>query len=138
MDKKELMRTIKFTLFSVSAGVIQAGSFALFDSVIKMGWQSSYLISLALSVIWNFTLNRKYTFKSANNVPVAMLKVAVFYAIFTPASTWLGNYLTGTLGWHDYIVTGINMILNLILEYLYDKYYVFKGSIDTAVKEETK
>ncbi len=129
---KELLRTIKFTLFSMSAGLIQAGSFAIFDSVLKIGWQASYLISLALSVIWNFTLNRKFTFKSATNVPIAMLKVAVFYAVFTPLTTALGNYLTGTLGWHDYIATGINMVLNLVLEYLYDKYYVFKGSIDSA------
>ena len=133
MKNKELLRTIKFALFSASAGLIQAGSFAIFDSVLKLGWQASYLISLALSVIWNFTLNRKFTFKSANNVPIAMLKVAAFYAVFTPLTTMLGNYLTG-LGWHDYIVTGINMVLNLVLEYLYDTYVVFKGSIDSAEK----
>lgn len=133
MKNKELLRTIKFALFSASAGLIQAGSFAIFDSILKLGWQASYLISLALSVIWNFTLNRKFTFKSANNVPIAMLKVAAFYAVFTPLTTILGNYLTG-LGWHDYIVTGINMVLNLVLEYLYDTYVVFKGSIDSAEK----
>lgn len=133
MKNKELLRTIKFALFSASAGLIQAGSFAIFDSVLKLGWQASYLISLALSVIWNFTLNRKFTFKSANNVPIAMLKVAAFYVVFTPLTTILGNYLTG-LGWHDYIVTGINMVLNLVLEYLYDTYVVFKGSIDSAEK----
>lgn len=133
MKNKELLRTIKFALFSASAGLIQTGSFAIFDSVLKLGWQASYLISLALSVIWNFTLNRKFTFKSANNVPIAMLKVAAFYVVFTPLTTILGNYLTG-LGWHDYIVTGINMVLNLVLEYLYDTYVVFKGSIDSAEK----
>lgn len=134
MEKKELLRTLKFTLISCSAGLIQAASFALFNSALNCSWTVSYLVSLALSVIWNFTLNRKYTFKSANNVPKAMLLVIAFYAVFTPLSTMLGNYLTGTLHWNDYLVTGINMVLNLILEYLYDKYVVFRNSIDSAVK----
>lgn len=132
MDKKELLRTLKFTLISCSAGIVQAGSFAIFNSLLKWEWTPSYILSLILSVIWNFTLNRKYTFQSANNVPIAMLKVAAFYLVFTPATTLLGNYLTGTLGWNDYLVTGINMVLNLVLEYFYDKYFVFKGSIDSA------
>jgi len=134
MDKKELFRTIKFTLISASAGIIQALSFTLCNELIGLEWSPSYVISLVLSVLWNFTLNRKYTFKSANNVPIAMVKVAIFYLIFTPASTWLGNYLTGTLGWNDYLVTGLNMVLNLILEYFYQKYIVFANSIDSAEK----
>lgn len=125
-EKNEsIIQAIKFTIISFSAGLIQAGSFALFDSVLKLGWQTSYLVSLILSVLWNFTINRKVTFKSSNNVPIAMLKVAAFYLVFTPATTWLGNYLTGTLGWHDYLATGINMLLNLTLEFFYDKYFVF-------------
>ena len=131
MKNKELLRTLKFALFSASAGLIQAGSFAIFDSVLKMGWQASYLISLALSVVWNFTLNRKFTFKSANNVPIAMLKVFGYYLVFTPLSTLLEKYLTG-LGWNEYLVTAINMLLNFVTEYLFDKYVVFKDSIDTA------
>lgn len=126
---EDLIQAIKFGLISASAGIIQAASFALFDSVIKLPWDASYLISLILSVLWNFTINRKVTFKSSSNVPIAMLKVAAFYAVFTPATTALGNYLTGTLGWNDYIATGINMILNLTLEFLYDKYYVFRDTL---------
>ena len=80
---------------------------------------------------WNFTLNREYTFKSANNIPIAMIKVAIFYAIFTPVSTVVGNYLAENLGWNDILVTLLNMACNFILEYLYDKYVVFRGSIDT-------
>ena len=95
----------------------------------------SYIISLALSVIWNFTINRKITFKSSANVPIAMLKVAAFYAVFTPATTMLGNYLTGTLLWNDYLVTGINMILNMILEFFYDKYFVFNDKNTKATDE---
>lgn len=123
-----MLQALKFTLFSISAGLIQASTFALFDSVMHLGWTASYLISLILSILWNFTFNRKFTFKSTTNVPIAMVKVACFYAVFTPLTTMLGNYLTGSLGWNDYIATGINMILNLVLEFLYDKYYVFKDT----------
>ena len=130
-NKKEIGRMIKFTLFSISAGLIEIGLFELLYSVIKWSWWPSYLIALIASVIWNFTLNREYTFKSSNNVPIAMMKVFLFYLVFTPLSTLLGNYLEGTLNWNGTIVTLINMILNFILEYLYDRFYVFKDSIDT-------
>lgn len=130
-NKKELGRMIKFTLFSISAGLIQIGLFELLYNVIKWKWWPSYLIALIASVIWNFTLNREYTFKSSNNVPVAMTKVFIFYLIFTPLSTLLGNYLEGSLNWNGTIVTLINMVLNFVLEYLYDRFYVFKDSIDT-------
>jgi len=134
-SNESLIQAIKFGLISASAGIIQASTFALFDSVFKLGFQASYLISLALSVLWNFTINRKITFKSSANVPIAMLKVAAFYAVFTPATTWLGNYLTGTLLWNDYIATGINMILNLVLEFFYDKYFVFNDTNKKAIEE---
>ena len=89
-----------------------------------------------LSVVWNFTLNRKFTFQSAANVPKAMFKVFLFYLVFTPASTYLEHLLTTTLGWNEYLVTGINMVLNFTLEFFYQRYFVFKDSIDTAVKEK--
>ena len=131
MDKKELMRTIKFTLFSISAGIIEIVLFTLLDKFTGWNYWPKYLIALIASVIWNFTLNREYTFKSANNVPIAMIKVAIFYAIFTPVSTILGNYLAENLEWNDILVTLLNMLCNFVLEYLYDKYVVFRGSIDT-------
>ena len=130
-----MLQAIKFALISASAGIIQAGSFAIFNSALKMAWMPSYIISLALSVIWNFTINRKITFKSSANVPIAMLKVAAFYAVFTPATTMLGNYLTGTLLWNDYLVTGINMILNMVLEFFYDKYFVFNDKNTKATED---
>ena len=140
--KKELMRTIKFTLFSASAGLIEMGSFALLNEFTNWSYWPCYLIALVLSVLWNFTLNRRYTFQSANNVPVAMLKVFAFYCVFTPLSTLLGNYLAETLGWNEYIVTIINMAANFVLEYLYDRFFVFKNSLDTndvaKKKEESK
>ena len=127
---KELLRTIKFTLFSISAGIIQVISFELLGLTAMPYWPK-YLIALVASVIWNFTLNRNYTFKSAANVPIAMFKVFIFYLIFTPASTILGKYLTDNLHWIEEVVLGISMISNFILEYLYDRFFVFKNSIDT-------
>lgn len=127
---KELWRTIKFGLFSISAGVIQILSFTLLNELAHLEYWLSYLIALVLSVIWNFTLNRRFTFKSANNVPIAMLKVAGYYAVFTPLSTLLEKYLTG-IGWNEYLVTLINMVINFVTEYLFDTFVVFRGSIDT-------
>ena len=121
---------LKFTLFSISAGIIQIGSFAILEIFIKDYW-IPYLISLVLSILWNFTFNRRYTFQSANNVPIAMLLVALFYAVFTPASTWLESFLTDTHGWNAYLVTLINMVLNLSLEFPYQRFVVFRNSIDT-------
>jgi putative flippase GtrA len=128
-----MMQMIKFTLFSISAGVIQLLSFTLFFEIVKLVYWPSYLIALTLSVLWNFTLNRKFTFKSANNIPIAMTKVAFFYAIFTPLSTWWGDALT-KINWNEYLVLGLTMVTNLVLEFLYTKYFVYKNSINTAIK----
>ena len=109
MDKKtELLRSLKFLLFSVSAGIIEIVAFALLNETLGWPYWPCYLIALVLSVLWNFTLNRRYTFRSANNAPVAMAKVFLFYLIFTPASTLFGNWLAEGLGWNKYLVTGIN------------------------------
>ena len=129
--KKELIRTIKFTIFSISAGLIEIGLFTLLDNITNWPYWPSYLIALIASVIWNFTLNRENTFKSTANIPKAMTLVFLFYLVFTPLSTLLGNFLSENLGWNNTIVTLLNMLLNFILEYLYDKFVVFKGTIDT-------
>ena len=124
--KKELVRVVRFTLFSASAGLIEFGSFAALSALTAWSYWPRYLIALVLSVVWNFTLNRKFTFKSANNVPKAMALVLLYYAVFTPTST--------LLGWNDYLVTVLNMLLNFATEYLYDRLVVFRGSIDTGAK----
>ncbi len=131
--KQELMRTLKFLVFSISAGVIQILSFTLMNEFLGgwWGYWPSYLISLVFSVLWNFTFNRRFTFKSASNVPIAMLKVFAFYAVFTPLSTLLGDYLVKTVGWNEYLVTVMNMVINLILEFLYQRFFVFKTTMDT-------
>ena len=130
MDKKELLRTVKFLLFSVSAGVIQIVSFAVFEELFKWSYWPSYLISLILSILWNFTLNRRYTFKSAANVPVAMAKVFGFYLIFTPLSTW-GGHVATMGGVHDYIVLAVTMISNFVLEFLFCKFVVYRNQENT-------
>ena len=130
---KELLRAVKFALISASAGIIQIGTFTLLNELLHLPYWVSYLIALVLSVVWNFTLNRKYTFKSAANVPITMLKVAAYYAVFTPLSTWLEHLLTTGAGWNEYLVTAINMLLNFVTEFLYQRFYVFGKSLDTNV-----
>lgn len=129
--KRESIRVLKFILFSASAGIIQIGSFALLNELFGMRYWPCYLISLLLSILWNFTFNRRFTFKSNANIPRAMLLVLAFYAIFTPATTLLGDWLAEDMLWNEYIVTGINMGLNLTLEYLYQRYIVYRNKVDS-------
>ena len=130
---KSFWQMIKFTLFSVSAGIIQILSFTILNEVFKMIYWPAYLLSLILSILWNFTLNRRYTFQSAANVPVAMAKVFGFYLVFTPLSTLLGQ-LAETSGVNEYIVLGVTMISNFILEFLFCKFVVYRGQENTAQK----
>jgi putative flippase GtrA len=130
MDKKQsFWQVVKFTLFSISAGIIQVGSFALMEIFIKDYWVP-YLVSLVLSILWNFTLNRRYTFKSAANVPVAMAKVFGFYLVFTPLSTWLGHLAEGR-GANDFLILVVTMLSNFVLEFLFCKFVVYRGKEDT-------
>ena len=128
---REFWRIVKFVLFSASAGIIEMGVFALLNEWIRWSYWPCYLIALTVSVVWNFTLNRRFTFRSAPNVPRAMALVLLFYCVFTPVTTLLGNYLAETLLWNEYLVTGINMLLNITTEYLYDRFVVFRKSLDT-------
>lgn len=130
--RSELIRTVKFTLFSASAGLIEMGAFALLTELTALPYWPCYLTALVLSVLWNFTLNRKFTFHAANNVPLAMAKVAAYYAVFTPLSTLGGEYLATGLGWNGYLVTALCMLVNFVTEYLFDRFVVFGGAIDTA------
>ena len=144
MDEKkqekrtELIRTIKFVLFSISAGAIELGSFTVMYEVLHWEYWVAYLIALVLSVVWNFTLNREFTFRSASNVTIAMMKVAAYYVVFTPLTTLLGHYLEGTCGWDGMIVTILNMALNFVTEYLYQRFFVFGKSLDTNKRARAK
>ena len=135
-NNKEFVRTIKFILFSLSAGIIQIGSFTVLEEFFRLEHWVCNLVALVLSVLWNFTFNRKFTFCSAANVPVAMLKVALFYVIYAPLSAWAMKVLTGEgFMWNEYIVQILTMTVNLITEYLYQRFFVFGKSIDTNIKK---
>jgi len=137
IEKKEWIRTLKFTLFSISAGVIQFASFALLNGLFGVAEWISNIISLVLSVLWNFTINRKLTFKSANNVKVAMLLVALFYVAFTPLSSWV-HILLADAGWDALLVEVLVMLSNFVLEFLYCRFIVYRNSCDTAVSKKEK
>ena len=136
LSKKEnTSQVIKFALFSASAGLIGTGAFALLDLITPWGYWPKYLIALVLSVLWNFTLNREFTFKSANNIPKAMFLVFLFYLVFTPLSTWGGNALA-KIGWNEYAVLAVTMLCNLATEYLYDRFVVYKDTMNTNKRAE--
>ena len=134
--KKETLRAVKFVLFSISAGLIQAVSIWLLETFTRFPSWLCYLIGLVLSVLWNFTLNSKFTFKSAANVPVAMLKVAAYYAVYAPLSTLGVKFLTEKCLWPPILADGLAMALNLVTEFLYQRFFVFGKSLDTAVRKK--
>ncbi len=141
--RREIFRAVKYTLFAASAGIIEFGSFTLLTLIPDLNPELNHsiywipaLISLVLSVIWNFTFNRRYTFQSANNIPVAMLKVLAYYVVFAPLSIWLAQmYLIDTLEWNEFLVKAIVMLVNFITEFLYQRFFVFRDSLDTRVKK---
>ena len=135
--KEEILRVVKYVLFSASAGVIQTLAFTLLNEIVKWPYWPCYLIALVLSVLWNFTLNRKFTFQSAANIPRAMLLVAGYYCVFTPLSTLWGNALTNA-GWNDYIVLFGTMLINLTTEFLFWRLVVYRGSINTNERAKKK
>ena len=130
MMNKEVIRTIKFTLFSISAGIIQILLFTLMNELLHLDYWVSYLTSLVASILWNFTINRKVTFKSSNNIKLSMLLVFLFYLVFTPVSTVLGN-LAEKAEVNEYIILALTMISNFVLEYLFTRYVVYRNSCDT-------
>ena len=135
MEKnKELIRSIKFTLFSISAGIIQIGLFTLLNELLNLDYWASYITSLVASILWNFTINRKVTFKSSNNVKISMLLVFLFYLVFTPLSTILGEIAENN-NINEYIVLAVTMVSNFVLEYLYTRFVVYRNSCDTAINK---
>lgn len=132
MEKEEALRALKFVLFSASAGIVEAVAMVLCEEVIKIpGHYVCYTIALVLSVLWNFTFNRKFTFQSAENVPKAMALVFLFYVPFAPFTIWLQHILSDVNSWNEYVVLAINMALNLSLEYLWDAKVVYRKTMDT-------
>ena len=128
--KQNFLQGFKFLLFSASAGIIQASSFTLLNETIHWAYWPSYLIALTLSVLYNFTVNRKFTFKSAKNVPLAMMQVIGYYLVFTPLSTWWGEALTRA-GWNEYIVLFGTMVINLVTEFSFYRFVVYRNHLFT-------
>jgi putative flippase GtrA len=128
--KQNLEQSVKFLLFSCTAGIVQVVSFTILNETTNLPYWPAYLIALVLSVLYNFTINRRFTFKSANNVPIAMLKVACYYAVFTPMSTWWGARLTD-IGWNEYVVLIGTMVVNFVTEFLFWRFVVFGKTINT-------
>ena len=152
MKNSNALQAVKFALFSASAGIIQVGTFTLLNEVVvpNLNIQNEavmqllsaeygvcYLIALVLSVLWNFTFNRRYTFRSAANVPVAMAKIAAFYLVFTPVSTILGEFATGK-GVNEYIVLALTMASNFVLEFLFCKFVVYRNQENTLPEKQKK
>ena len=134
MKKESVFQMVKFTLFSASAGIIQVLTFTIFNELFAWRYWVAYLISLILSIVWNFTFNRRYTFKSAANIPVAMSKLFGFYAVFTPLSTWLGH-LAETAKVNGYIILAITLLSNFVLEFLFCKLVIYKNQENTRIKK---
>ena len=128
--KQNLEQSVKFLLFSCTAGIVQVISFTILNETTDLPYWPSYLIALVLSVLYNFTINRRFTFKSSNNVPIAMIKVACYYAVFTPMSTWWGARLTD-IGWNEYVVLIGTMLVNFVTEFLFWRFVVFGKTINT-------
>lgn len=135
MKNKNVLQAIKFALFSASAGIIEVSAFTLLNEIAKLPYWPAYLTALILSILWNFTLNRRYTFRSAANIPVAMAKIFAFYLVFTPLSTYLGDLATDK-GVNEYIVLALTMLSNFVLEYLYCKFVVYRNQEDTLAEKD--
>ena len=128
--RQQSWQMIKFTLFSISAGVIQALSFTLFNEAFRFPYWLGYGAALVLSVLWNFTFNRRYTFRSVENVSKAMSLVFLYYLVFTPLTMWGGDVLA-RMGVNEYLVLAGTMVLNFVTEYLYQRFVVYRYTIDT-------
>ncbi len=146
--KENLVMTLKFIFCSAGAGIIQTVAFTVLNEWVHLNdylnvsnflgenakdYGLAYFIALILSVIFNFTVNRKFTFKSANNVPIAMAKVFGYYLVFTPLSIWWSTALLNN-GWNDYIVFAFTLLMNFITEFLFCRFVVYGKSINTAEK----
>ena len=132
---QQFIEILKFTGFSISAGVIQLVSDGILcDWTGWLPWWPAYLISVVLSVIWNFTFNRKFTFKAANNVPLAMCLVLVYYCAFIPLSVFGGNAIAAQLPENlGLLVTFMMMLINFVTEFVWDKFIVFNQKVTDRI-----
>lgn len=134
---ENITQAVKFTLFSISAGIIEVIVFTLLFEAAGYAYWPSYLCALVASVLYNFTLNRRYTFKSIANVPKAMGQLAIYYLIFTPLSTWWGDALVAVGVW-EYAVLGATMVVNLVTEFAVNRFIIYRSSMNTRTVRTPK
>ena len=153
--RKGVMQFIKYALCAASAGIIQIVLFSILQAVIPSNGKTIHFIvedmdlvtfiattvALCASILWNFTFNRKFTFKDAGNVPKAMILAFLFYVPFYPFQTWyvhtIKSFLVEAIGTDGagIIAEGSVMIINFALEFMWQKFVVFRKPKD---KQENK
>ena len=153
--RKGVMQFIKYALCAASAGIIQIVLFSILQAVIPSNGKTIHFIvedmdlvtfiattvALCASILWNFTFNRKFTFKDAGNVPKAMILAFLFYVPFYPFQTWyvhtIKSLLVEAIGTDGagIIAEGTVMIINFALEFMWQKFVVFRKPKD---KQENK
>lgn len=153
--RKGVMQFIKYALCAASAGIIQIVLFSILQAVIPSNGKTIHFIvedmdlvtfiattvALCASILWNFTFNRKFTFKDAGNVPRAMILAFLFYVPFYPFQTWyvhtIKSLLVEAIGTDGagIIAEGSVMIINFALEFMWQKFVVFRKPKD---KKENK
>lgn len=146
--KQQFLQFLIFTGFMISAGVIQFVTTGLLSTWTGLMSEDSgyywiaYLVGLVLSVIWSFTFNRKFTFKAANNVPLAMCLVLLYYCAFTPLSTFGANAIVNAwkdaagAGWdknYEMVITASMMLINFGTEFIWDKLVVFNQKVTDKI-----
>ena len=146
--RKTLFQIIKYAICTASAGLIEFITFTIltktpilssmanekvwFFTENNLAWFVATAIALFLSIVWNFTINRKFTFKSAGNVPRAMSLAFLFYVPFFPFKLWFNSYMPEHLGVDSLLIEVITMLINGVLEFCWQKFVIYRKEQDTA------
>lgn len=154
--RKGVMQFVKYALCAASAGIIQLALFSILQAAIPATDKTirfivedielvafiATTVALCASIIWNFTFNRKFTFKDAGNVPKAMVLAFLFYVPFYPFQTWYVCTIKKLLLEHmnedlaGIIAEGTVMIINFALEFMWQKFVVFRKKKEDVIEEE--
>lgn len=148
--RKGVVQFIKYALCAASAGIIQIVLFSILQTVLpkdmgnihfivedmQLGTFIATTVALCASILWNFTFNRKFTFKDAGNVPLAMFLAFLFYVPFYPFQTWYVHTIKTLLSHHinvdgaGIIAEASVMAINFALEFIWQKFVVFRKPKD--------
>lgn len=95
------------------------------------------IIGFVVSVLWSFYWNNKYVFQQKNekqeNLFVALSKVFAAYA-FTGIilSNIISYVLIDIAGWSKYIVPLINSVIGVPVNFVLNKFWVFRNRMDES------